>query len=567
MKGGDKRRDWKDNGVILYVSKKRKEMMSMIRVNKILCISLLVCLVVVGVASMGAGEEKRILRYTQAFPTAIDPAVGGDYSSTRALTILYDTLVYPDKTGAPQSHVAESWEVSPDGKTWTFHLRSGVKFHNGDELTAEDVAFSMERLVTIGEGWAFLFTGLVERTELVDKYRVRFSLKNPFGPFLTILYKFYIANKDIIVANIKKPGAYGDFGDYGRDYLLTHDVGSGPYMVKEFSVGEYLLMERFPKYWGYVASNAPDEVKQIGTTESVTIKTMMSRQELEISDQWQSLESLRSLDRLEGVDIARLGLGGVFHYMINTRKPPTDDIHFRKAIAFATDYKTLVTQILPGYKQGWGPVSASVPGHDPKVFQYSFDLDKAREELKKSKYYAQLDKYPVELHWVGEVPSEEKVALLLQASLAKIGVTAKVVKDPWLSVVEYMAKEDTSPHTIPMFLPSDFPEAGALLKSRYHSVSAHTFTQNEWLRDTKYDKMIEEALATVDRGERFAKYVKLQHYIADLCPTLFLADDLSQHAYQTTYMDWPAARGEGIPIIGYELDARWIQIYPEKKAR
>ncbi len=77
--------------------------------------------------------------------------------------------------------------------------------------------------------------------------------------------------------------------------------------------------------------------------------------------------------------------------------------------------------------------------------------------------------------------------------------------------------------------------------------------------------MIEEALATVDREERFAKYKKLQHYIVDLCPTLFLADDFSQHAYQTTYMDWPAAKGEGIPIIGYELDARWIQIYPEKR--
>jgi len=537
----------------------------MTRMGKILCISLLVCGLVVGLASISAAKETRVLRYTQAFPTAIDPAVGMDYSSTRALTILYDTLVYPDKTGAPQPHVAESWEVSPDGKTWTFHLRSGVKFHDGSELTAEDVAFNMDRLVTIGEGWAFLFTGLVEKTEVIDKYAVRFHLNSPFGPFLTILYRFYIADKDVVMANIKKPGPYGDFGDYGRDFLLTRDVGSGPYMVKEFPVGEYLLMKRFPEYWGEIAPNAPDEVRQIGTTEPITVRTMMSRQELEISDQWQSLESLEALDRIEGVDIARLGLGGVFHYMINTRKPPTDDVHFRKAMAFATDYETIVTQILPGYKQPRGPVSASIPGHEPKVFQYSFDLDKAREELKKSKYYGQLDKYPVELHWIGEVPSEEKIALLLQAGLSQIGVTAKVVKDPWLSVVEYMAKEDTSPHTVPMFLPSDFPEAGAILKSRYHSDSAHTFNQNEWLHDPAYDKMIEEALATTDRQERLAKYVKLQGYIVDLCPTLFLADDFSQHAYQTAYMDWPAARGEGIPVIGYEMDARWIQIYPEKK--
>jgi peptide/nickel transport system substrate-binding protein len=515
---------------------------------------------------VGAEPQKRILRYTQAFPTAIDPAVGGDYSSTRALTILYDTLVYPDTTGTPQPHAAERWKVSPDGKTWTFSLRSGIKFHGGGELTAQDVAFSMDRLVTIGEGWAFLFTDLVERTEVVDKYTVRFYLKDPFGPFLTILYKFYIASKDLVTDNIKKPGAYGDFGDYGRDFLLTHDAGSGPYMVKEFPVGEYLLMERFPEYWSYVAPNAPDEVQQIGTTEPVTVRTMMARRELEITDQWQSVESLKALDRVEGVDVARLGLGGVFHYMIHNRKPPTDDVHFRKAMAFATDYETLVTEILPGYTQGKGPVGTTVPGHDPTLFQYYFDLDKALEELKKSKYYEELDKYPVELHWVAEVPSEEKVALLLQANLAKIGITAEVVRDPWLSVVEYMAKEETSPHAIPMFLPSDFPEAGALLSSRYRSASAHTFTQNEWLLDPEYDAMIEDALATIDSKERFSKYASIQQYVVELCPTLFLADDTSQHAYQTTYMDWPAARGEGIPIIGYDLDARWIQIYPEKKS-
>jgi len=536
------------------------------KMSKILLVVLLVCGVAVSLAPVGAEPQKRILRYTQAFPSAIDPAVGGDYSSTRALTILYDTLVYPDTTGTPQPHAAESWEVSPDGKIWTFHLRPGIKFHRGSELTAEDVAFSMDRLVTIGEGWAFLFTDLVEKSEVMDKYTVRFYLTDPFGPFLTILYKFYIASEDLVTDNTKKPGPYGDFGDYGRGFLLTQDAGSGPYMVKEFPVGEYLLMERFPEYWGYVAPNAPDEVQQIGTTEPVTVKTMMARQELEITDQWQSVESLEALDRIEGVDIARLGLGGVFHYMINTRKPPTDDVHFRKAIAFATDYETIVTKILPGYTQGRGPVAASVPGHDPTVFQYYFNLDKALEELKQSKYYDQLDKYPVELHWIAEVPSEEKVALLLQANLAKIGITAEVVRDPWLSVVEYMAKEEASPHAVPMFLPSDFPEAGALLNSRYRSASAHTFTQNEWLLDSGYDSMIADALATLDSAERFSKYSSAQRYIVELCPTLFLTDDTSQHAYQTTYVDWPAARGEGIPIIGYEFDARWIQIYPEKKS-
>lgn len=503
--------------------------------------------------------ERWTLRYTQAFPTAIDPAVGGDYSSTRALTILYDTLVYPDTTGAPQPHVAESWEISPGGKIWTFHLRSGIKFHDGTELTAEDVAFSMDRLVTIGEGWAFLFIDTIERTEVIDRYTVRFYLIAPFGPFLTILNKFYIVNKDLVMANVVMPGLYGEFGDFGGEFLLENSAGSGPFMVKEFPLGEYLLMERFPDYWGYVAPGAPYYVKQIGITEPVTVRTLMAKAELEISDQWQSPEALESLDRIEGVDIARLSLGGVFHYMIHTRKPPTDDIHFRRALAWATDYDTIANKIFPGFTQARGPVSAAVPGHDPTVFQYHFDLERALEELRKSKYYGQLDQYPIQLYWVAEVPIEEKVALLLLADFAKIGIIAEVVKAPWLSFVDFMTDTDASPHLAPMFLPSDFPEAGALLQSRFHSTTAATFNQNEWLLDPEYDQMIEDALATLDQEERFAKYTELQHYIVDLSPTLFLVDDISLHAYQYAYLDWPAARGEGIPIIGYDLDARWIQ--------
>lgn len=503
--------------------------------------------------------ERWTLSYTQAFPTTIDPAVGGDFSSTRALTILYDTLVYPDTTGSPQPHVAEKWETSPDGKTWTFHLRSGIEFHDGTKLTAEDVAFSMDRLLTIGEGWAFLFIDRIERTEVIDRYTVRFYLTEPFGPFLTILYRFYIVNKDLIMANIVTPGPYGEFGDFARGFLLENSAGSGPFMVKRFPIGEYLLMERFPDYWGYVAPGAPYYVKQIGTIEAVTVRTLMAKGEIQITDQWQSPEAIRALDGIEGIEIARLSLGGVFHYMIHTRTPPTDCIHVRRALAWATDYDTIANKIFPGFTQAIGPVSAVVPGHDPTVFQYYFDLDKALEELRKSKYYGQLGQYPIQIYWVAEVPIQEKIALLLLADFARIGITAEVVKAPWLSFIDFMADMEASPHLVPMFLPSDFPEAGALLHSRYHSVTAHTFNQNEWLLDLVYDRRIEDALSIVCPQERFAKYAELQHYIVDLSPTLFLLDDISLHAYRSDLIDWPAARGEGIPIIGHDLDARWIQ--------
>jgi len=535
----------------------------MSKIMKILLISL--CLI--GVLSLGvAGAAERPLRITWAWPTYIDPAVGSDFSSSVALVNLYDTLVYPDVKGDAQPNVAKSWETSADGLTWTFHLRPGIKFHDGTELTAEDVKFSMNRLTTIGEGYGFLFAGKIVSIDVPDRHTIVFHFKEPFGPFLTTLYRLYIVNKNVVMANIKKPGPYGDMGDYGKEYLLTHDAGSGPYMVKKFPLEEYLLMVINPNYWQQIDLNAPDEFKMIGTTEPVTVRTMISRRELEITDQWQSLEALTALDKIKGVDIAGFFPGTEFYYMMHTKKSPTDDIHFRKAIAWTMDYKTVVDKLFPGCVQSKGPVPQTLPGADPTVFQYHRDLNKAKAELKRSKYYGQLDKYPVTVHWCAEVPDEEKVALLFMSNMADIGINVKVVKTPWISMIEECATEETSPNIVTIFDSAHYPEAASLLESRYKSESAATWEQNEWLLDPELDTMIDDAIKTVDREERFVKYGKIQHYITDLCPTLFLFDQVEKHAYQATYVDWPTAKGEVIPVMGYNFAARFIKVYPDKRS-
>ncbi len=520
-----------------------------------------------GLSLVGWSDGGGVLRVTFAWPTYIDPAVGSDFSSSSSFVNLYDSLVYPDTDGNPLPHVATSWDASADGLTWTFHLRNDIKFHDGTPLTAEDVKFSMDRLTTIGEGYAFLFVGRVASTEVVDKYTVRFHLSKPFGPFLSTLYRLYIVNKKLVEANIKKPGPYGDMGDYGKAYLVDHDAGSGPYMVKEFRVEEELVMVKNPNYWLPIDPNAPEEVRFIGTTEPATIRTMMSRRELEISDQWQPQEALKALDGIKGVDIAAFSPGTEFYLMMNTKKPPTDDIHFRRAMAWATDYQTVIKHIFPGSIQARGPVPQNLPGADPNVFQFHRDLDKARAELAKSKYANELDKYPVEFHWIAEVPDEEKVALSFMANMADIGINVKVVKVPWMSVVEEMAKEETSPNIVSVFDSSHYPEAGSLLESRYHSASADTWEQNEWLLDKKLDAMIEDAIATLDRAERFAKYAKIQEYIVNLCPTIFLFEQVEKHAYQSAYVDWPAAQGKVNPVMGYNLAARFIKVYPDKRQK
>ena len=510
-----------------------------------------------------------IIRHTDSWPCYIDPAVGSDYASSTAICNMYDSLVFPNPDGSVKPLLAKSWTVSEDGLTYTFELVPGVKFHNGDELTAEDVVFSLERIMTIGEGYGYLFTANVKEAKALDKYKVEFTLKQPFGPFLGALVRLYILNKKQVTANIQKEGPYGEFGDYGKGWLVTHDAGSGPYKVKEMKTEEYLLMEKFNDYWaGWENKDAPQYAKDTGTTEAITVRTLMSRGELEITDQWQTSENLAAIDQLPNTEVASLFEGSVLNVMLNTKKPPTDDVHFRKALAYCIDYQQIITKIFPGSRPS-GSIAPSTPGYNPDLKPYSLDLAKAEEELKQSPYYGKLDQYPFELYWVSEVPDEEKIALMIQANAAKLGIQVNVVKIPWLSMIDNLAKPETTPNGAIIFVAPHYAEAGSMLESRYHSRSCGTWEQGEWLQDSEIDAMIEEAIATVDQKERFQKYYAIQEKIAELCPSLWILEQATKQAYRSDYVVFPAAEAvkQGKPcnpVMGYDFYYRDFKVFPEK---
>jgi len=496
----------------------------------------------------------------------LDPAVGSDEASSSAFVNLYDTLVYPTATGDVKPNLATSWTVSADGLTWTFKLRSGVKFHDGTPLTASDVAFSLTRMLTIGQGYSYLFTPYVAKVAAPDDQTVVITLNKQVGPFVGFTARLYILNKQLVTSHFKTPGPYGDNGDYGTDWLLTNDAGSGPYKVKEAKLEEYLLMERFKDYWGEFRSDAPDQVKFLGTTEPATIKTMISNGQLDITDQWQSTEALEAMSKLPGVTLVNIPTTGEFYLMMHTKKPPTDDLYFRAAIAYAFDYETVVKSIIPGASQSAGPVPTALPGHDPNAVLYKRDVTKAMEFLKQSKYYGKLDKYKVVYHWIAEVPDEEKIALLFANNMKDIGIQVEVVKVPWLRVVDEMGKMDTCPNVVSIYVLSAYAEAGSMLQQRYHSKSVGTWEQNEWLQDPAIDSAIDDAVSTVDKTERFNKYVKVQETIMSLYPSVFVYDQLERRAYYASYVDWYAAKGQWVPVLGYNFDCRFIGIDAAKKA-
>jgi peptide/nickel transport system substrate-binding protein len=198
-----------------------------VKITRIL--GIVVAMLAIGLCGLvGAQQAAENVAVINAYPVIwSDPAVASDWYDTEVMYNLYSPLVYPTPEGSVRPHLATSWEpVGGDLAHWRFKLRQGVKFHSGNELTAEDVAWSMTRFITMGRGNSGPL-GKVTAT-VVDKYTVDFILDKPSAIFPETLALFFPVEKRLVEANIKKPGNYGELGDYGEEWLTYNDAGLAP---------------------------------------------------------------------------------------------------------------------------------------------------------------------------------------------------------------------------------------------------------------------------------------------------------------------------------------------------
>jgi peptide/nickel transport system substrate-binding protein len=533
-------------------------------------VMLIILLFVVMTGISSENNPERILRMALDSMARWDPARASATAGNVPLANIYDTLIIPLPDGTLIPHLAKEWKVSEDGFVYTFFLREGVKFHDGNELTAEDVVFSMKRFLTIGEGFGYLFVGLVEDVKDINKYTVEFTLSKHFGPFIDTLTRFYVVNKNQILENTED-GMYGDMGDYGTNFLLKHDAGSGPYMVKEIIPGEHLYIEQFEDYWGgWDNQFAPTGVKLIEVQEPITIRTMLEKKELEIGMKDMSTESLQSIMKIPGIEIGVYSVGSLWNVTLHNQKAPTDDVNIRKAISCLFDYNVISEKIFPGCPQSMGPVVYQISGHNDELYQYNLDIDKAKEYIKKSKYADSIDQYPIEINCNSTVPDHEKIGLMFQAYGAQAGLKINVTKSPWLNIIEKTSRPESTPHMTIIGVAPAFSEAGSSLYTRYHSNSAGSWQAADWLDNEEIDKMIEDSLGTLDTDERFAKYRKIQEILVnDIVPTVWLADRNIKVAYHADYVFWPfielIKNGESVRTIheGFQYYFKDFEIYNE----
>ncbi|SMF60852.1 peptide/nickel transport system substrate-binding protein [Xaviernesmea oryzae] len=483
-------------------------------------------------AAPALAQQKRVLRLADGNIGQADPHKPVDFPGSILMFNLYDFLVRPLPGGELQPSLAESWTISDDGKTYTFKLRDGVKFHDGTPLTADDVVFSANRMITMKRGYAYLFSD-IGKVEAAAPNTVVFTLKRPFAPFLAALVRLAVVNKALVTAN-KKDGTFGEFGDYGEAFLGSADAGSGPYKIVSHNPQVETVMEINKDYFGGFAENAPETIRSKFGVEAVAVRQLMPRREIDLTRLPLPPEIVAALSKSPGISVGPDMKPGIFHFKLNTQKAPLDDVNVRKAIALAFDYDQLYGLLeVAGQKQGLpvrGPIPAGVIGYDADVPLIKRDVAAAKAALAASKYAGQ--DLSLDLVWFKSVALQEKFALLLQANLAELGIKVNINSAPWPQIVEMATKPESSPHICSVATSLSTTDVDSMLWGEYHSSAAGTYLSMHWLHTPEIDAMLEKTRTVTDQHEREKIYKELAGTIREQYPSVYLYQPIDLAAYQ-----------------------------------
>ncbi len=486
----------------------------------------------------------------QQIITSIDPAGAVDESSLHSAINLYDPLLYPNVekgTMEPRPHVAESWTISPDGKTYTFKIRPGIKFHTGRELTAEDVVFTMDRVLRLKRGFFWVWAPVLEpgSTKAVDRQTVRFQLKEAYAPFLGTMLLMFIMDKDLIMANLR-PGPFGEFGDYGAGLLDRQDAGSGPYRMEKWERATEMVMARFDGYWRGWKPGQISKVFYKTVMEEATVKTLIIAGQADMVNQWLSPPSFLELKQTPGIVVKEDPSVQLFHLLMNTKKPPLDNVKVRQAISHAFNYDIAIQQIFVGATKAKGPVPVKVPGWNPQTPVYGRNVARAKQLLSEAGFKP--GEITLEYLWITGVPMERLIGLLLKSNLEEIGIKTEIIGEPWGRVVERAAKAETTPHFTAIFDTLKYPHVDSHTYGMYHPSCWGTFRCMSFYENPAVTKLLEQARRTVDPAAQMKLYQEAQIPIAKDAPSIYIANPLHRIAFRDYVKGY-----RYVGLLGYDV--------------
>ena len=491
-------------------------------------------------AGAAAAQNVVTVNTVQIFGT-IDPAKISDYTDYMAAVNLYDGLITVDGDGNLQPQLAASWVVSDDATSVTFTIDAAAMFSDGTPVEPKDVVYSFERLLRINQGPANLFAGVVAPGAVVDNGdgTVTFTLSKTFAPFMATVPAIMILNSDVVAENAAD--------DDAQAWLADNVAGAGAYLLKSWDRGSQMTIAADAGYWGGWTEGKIDEVRMIITNDEATVRAMAASGELTMTSQFQSPETLAALDEMERFDVVSQPTVTAFYLKLNSRMAPTDDIHIRRAIAYATDYVTIREVIFPGEPMNTPLPAGFAQFHAADVVGPSYDMARAAEEVALSAYAGQ--QIPITLGWVAGATFEEEISLLMQANLEQLGFVVTQQSDPWNRITEIAADVATTPNVNQIFFGPTYPSPDSMFFTQYHSAAAGTWASMEWLQDPEVDALIDAARATGDVALQAEAYKAVQVRLMDLMVSVPLLAQTQQHAIDTCLTGFHT-----VPMQSFEYD-------------
>ncbi len=471
-------------------------------------------------SASAADQPKRGGTLTMAISSKMkmmNPLVRTSSVEKRIRDLMFESLVALDLKGKVQPNLAESWEVSKDGKTYTFRLRKGVKFHNGQEMTAEDAKFAIDYTLNPRNGaYGIKDLSQVEGAKASDRYTLKIYLKNPtpvFPVLLSEIRSFSVIPKGSLEEGVRKP--------------VTFPPGTGPFKFVEWKPGRRIVFDRFDDYWGQKAYVDRVILRVIGnsTVRFTALRTGDVDLIVRVPHEWvKTVEQ----GKVKGIGFAASFPGNANNIEFNVADPPFNNKKLRFAVAHAINRK----EILEGAYFGMGvPARQRFPKGHYWYFDEapipSYDLAKARALVKESGYKGE----EVDLMISRGATGYEAEATIIQAQLKKIGVKMKVTPLERASALDYRRKgkfhfklSGGSAYADPVQAYNEY-ECEDLRKRRSNEAG---------YCDKEFDRLLAKAETELDpakRRELFKQLVQMLNKEIPLLPILFATRHFAYRDY------------------------------------
>jgi peptide/nickel transport system substrate-binding protein len=453
-----------------------------------------------------------------AEPKALDPAAVTAVNDFRILMNVYDGLVrYRDGTLEVEPALATDWEISEDGTEYTFTLREGVKFHDGSDFNAEAVVFNFERMLNEDHPYhdtgpfplAFFFSA-VESVEAVDDLTVRFTLNEPYAPFLSNLA--YPTGLIVSPAAVEQHGA-----DFGRN-----PSGTGPFTFKEWRSNEAVVVEKNPEYWDGAPELDAVVFRPITDANTRTAEMLAGGIDLMVEVPPVSLSEFQG----EGFTVHEQAGPHLWFLILNAKEGPFADKRVRQAANYAINKTALVDNVLEGTADvAAGPTPPAFAwAYNESLEPYPYDPEKAKALLAE----AGVDDLSLTFYVTeGGSGMLDPVAMgtAIQADLNAVGFDTEIETYEWNTFLgevnpglegkadmAEMAWMTNDPDTLPyLALRTDaWPDKGGF-NSGYYS-------------NPEVDKLLEAARVATDQEKRAELYKRMQEIVQEDAPWVFVAN-------------------------------------------